>query len=309
MTSFILVLLVFAAVAFFIYALLSTVFSDEVVVKKSLKKLDAYEVQDLYTAEPMAKSFFERIIMPFYGRLSKVVKRMSPKGIEEQIKIKLIKAGNPDNMDVDRFLSLKALLVIVVAVLIVLLLSIKGISPLLVVLSVIIVACSYFIPDLWLGNLVENRQKKIRLALPDTLDLLTISVEAGLSFDIALAKVIKSHPGPLAEEFSRMLHEVQIGVSRKDALRSMAARVDVDELNNFITSIVQAETFGVSVGSILRVQASEMRLKRRQRAEEIAQKAPVKMVFPLILCIFPSIFVAVIGPGVIRIVTAFAARS
>ncbi|MBE0447460.1 MAG: type II secretion system F family protein [Actinobacteria bacterium] len=300
--------MVFVTVALLVYGLFATVFSDEVTVRKSLKRLDAYEVEDLYVAQPVAKPFFDRVILPFYGRLSSIVRRISPKEIEEQIKIKLIRAGSPKGMDVDRFLSLKALSAITAAALILVLLLIKGLSPSIVLLGLILVPASYFLPNLWLKSVIETRQKQIRLALPDTLDLLTISVEAGLGFDLALAKVVKNHPGPLAEEFSRTLHEVQVGVSRKDALKNLAERTDVDELRNFIMSIIQADIFGVSIGNVLRVQASEMRLKRKQRAEEIAQKAPVKIVFPLILCIFPSIFVVIIGPGVIRIITSLMGR-
>ncbi len=175
----------------------------------------------------------------------------------------------------------------------------------LLLFSLVLISAAYFAPDLWLRDLIQTREKNIRLALADTLDLLTISVEAGLGFDIALAKVIKNYPGPLAEEFSRMLHEVQVGVTRKDALKNLADRVNVDEVRNFVASIIQADTFGVSIGNVLRVQASESRLKRRQYAEEAAQKAPVKLVFPLIFCIFPALFVVLIGPGVIRIAATF----
>ena len=304
MLDTVLLSLIFGTVALLVYGVLASVFSDEVVVKKSLKKLDDYEIKDLFTAEPLAIPFFDRAVMPFYGRLSKLVRRFSPAEVEDNIKARLVKAGNPSDMDVDRFLSLKLLCALTATLVVVMMFVSKGFSPLLFLLSILIVPASFFIPDLWLRSLVEARQKKIRLALADTLDLLTISIEAGLGFDAALAKVVKNHPGPLAEEFSRMLHEVQIGVSRKEALRNLAERTDTDELSNFIASIIQADMLGVSIGNVLRVQASEMRLKRRQKAEEIAQKAPVKIVFPLILCIFPSIFVVIVGPGAIRIMTS-----
>jgi len=303
-----LVLTVFITVGLFAYGVLASVFSDEVVVKKSLQSLDAYEVNDLFTAQPVAKPFFDRVILPFFNYLSQISRRIIPQEIEESIKTRLARAGSPRGMGVDRFLSLKALSSILAAILVVVLMLIKGISPTLMLFGLVLVPASFFIPDLWLKNLIEKRQKQVQLALADTLDLLTISVEAGLGFDVALAKVVKNHPGPLAEEFSRMLHEVQVGVSRKDALKNMAERTDVDELRNFISSIIQADIFGVSIGNVLRVQASEMRLKRKQRAEEIAQKAPVKIVFPLILCIFPSIFVVIVGPGVIRIMTSLMGR-
>jgi len=300
--------MIFATVALLVYGLLSTVFSDEVVVKKGLKKLDAYEVKDLYVAEPMAKPFFDRVILPFYKRLSYVARRVSPKEVEDNIKSRLVQAGNPTDMDVDRFLSLRLIASLTATILLIAIIVLKGFSLIVLLIGVLLIPASYFLPDLWLRSLIDARQKKIRLALADTLDLLTISVEAGLGFDVALAKVIKNYPGPLAEEFSRVLHEMQVGVTRKDALKHLSERNDINELRSFVTSIIQADTFGVSIGNVLRVQSSEMRLKRKQRAEEIAQKAPVKIVFPLILCIFPAIFVVIIGPGIIRIASAFAGR-
>jgi tight adherence protein C len=137
------------------------------------------------------------------------------------------------------------------------------------------------------------------------LDMLTISVEAGLGFDQAMAKLVRNSTGPLAKEFARMLQEVQAGVERNQALRHMAQRADVSDLNAFITAIIQADVFGVSVSSVLRTQAKEMRLKRRQYAEEQAQKAPVKLVFPLILCILPATILVILGPAVVSIGRAF----
>jgi tight adherence protein C len=141
--------------------------------------------------------------------------------------------------------------------------------------------------------------------MPDTMDLLTISVEAGLGFDAALAHVRKKVPGPLSDEIGRMLHEMQLGVARVEAFRHLADRTDVEELKAFVLSMVQADTFGISVGKVLRAQAKELRMKRRQRAEEAAMKVPVKMLFPLIFCILPAMFIVMIGPGVIRIMRAF----
>lgn len=302
-----LVSMIFAAFALMAYGLLATVFSDEIVVRKSLKNLDAYETEDLYTAEPMAKPFMGRVVLATFQKLALLTRRVSPKDINKQISIKLARAGYPRNLDVDGFLALKALSAITVAALVVVLFLLKGYSPTRLLIGLALVPASFFLPDLWLNWVIEKRQKKIRRALDSTLDLLTISVEAGLGFDIALAKVIRNHPGPLSEEFARMLHEVQVGAARKDALRNLAERTDVDELGNFISSIIQADAFGVSIGNILRVQASEMRLKRRQRAEENANKVPVKIVFPLVFCIFPAFFVVLVGPGVIRIISSLGA--
>jgi tight adherence protein C len=154
---------------------------------------------------------------------------------------------------------------------------------------------------LWLRSRVASRQKTIARELPDMLDMLTISVEAGMGFDSALAKLVKNSRGPLAEEFGRVLQEVQAGASRKEGLRHLAERIDVPELRSFVASIVQADMFGVSIASVLRTQATELRLRRRQRAEEDAQRAPVKMVFPLIFCILPATMIVILGPAVVRI--------
>lgn len=164
-----------------------------------------------------------------------------------------------------------------------------------------IIPLSYFIPDIYMSGKISRRQGEIRKSLPNALDLLTISVEAGMGFDNALAKVAKNVKGSLGEELNKMLHEIQLGFSRKDAFRNLNRRTEVEDLNTFIVSMLQAETFGLSIGKVLRVQASEMRTKRRQRAEEAGAKAPVKLVFPLIFSLFPALMTVIIGPAVIRV--------
>jgi tight adherence protein C len=151
---------------------------------------------------------------------------------------------------------------------------------------------------------VEDRQREILRTLSDTLDLLTISVEAGLSLNASISQVVQNVPGVLSQEFARMLQEIQLGVPRSDAFRHLAERTDVDELNAFALAMIQADVFGVSIAGVLRTQAEQLRIKRRQRAEAKAQQIPVKIVFPLILCVLPSLFVVIIGPGAIRIVNS-----
>ena len=157
-------------------------------------------------------------------------------------------------------------------------------------------------PDSMLNRRVEERQREILRTLSDTLDLLTISVEAGLSLNAAIAQVVQNVPGVLSSEFARMLQEIQLGVPRSDAFRQLAERTDVDELNAFALAMIQADVFGVSIASVLRTQAEQLRIKRRQAAEAKAQQTPVKIVFPLILCILPALFVVIIGPGAIQII-------
>jgi tight adherence protein C len=174
-------------------------------------------------------------------------------------------------------------------------------GPLLLVGVVVLWGVSFMYPDVLVNRKIEDREKQISRKLPDILDLLVISVEAGLGFEQALDRTCTAVPGALSDEFRRMLHEIRIGATRADALRAMADRSDVAELRGFILAMLQADTFGVSISRLLRSQADEMRIKRRLRAQEKAQKAPVKMLFPLIFCIFPSLFTVILGPAVLQI--------
>jgi tight adherence protein C len=159
----------------------------------------------------------------------------------------------------------------------------------------------FFLPEFWLGRRIKKRQYQVLRATPDTLDLLTISVRAGLSFDGALAKVVEKVPGPLSDEFRRALAEVRVGKVRREALRDIVGRTEVPALTNFIGAIVQAEQLGVPIAKVLQVQSEQLRIERRQRAEEMAAKAPIKMLFPLVGCIFPSLFIVILGPAIILI--------
>ncbi len=220
---------------------------------------------------------------------------------------KLVEAGQPRDMTVDGLIALKVMaavggLIIALTLGVVFSFALSRV----VLLGAIVAAVGFFAPDAWLSRLIAARKKEIGLALPDILDMLTISVEAGLGFDAALTKVVKNFRGALAEEFFRFLQETHLGRSRRDAWKNLAERTNVPDVNSFVLSVLQADTFGISIGKVLRVQAEEMRTIRRQRAEEIAMKAPVKVVFPLVLCIFPALMVVVLGPAGIRIVRSLA---
>lgn len=252
--------------------------------------------------QELALPFYERAIKPFMTLLTHIARRVSPLGLVAGIKRRLTLAGNPRALDVDKFLAFKALCsLFVLAIAIVASVIQTSFSFRTLLGGGLLIIVAFFVPDIWLQSKIKDRQKAIRIALPDTLDLLTISVEAGLGFDSALSKVVGNTVGPLSEEFFRMLQEIQLGTPRSQAFRNLVERTDVTELNSFVIAMLQADIFGISVGKVLRVQAQEMRTKRRQRAEEIAMKAPVKIVFPLVLCIFPALLVVVLGPAAISI--------
>jgi tight adherence protein C len=264
---------------------------------------------DLRTKE-LTEPFFDRVVVPLVGDLGRAAKQITPLGMRQRIARKLVLAGSPAGMDADKVAALKVFGCIGGALVGFGLAALAG-APKMILISggVFGGLFCYLIPGAGLGQKAIHRQDAIRRALPDTIDLLTVSVEAGLGFDAAMAHVRKNVPGPLSDEIGRMLQEFQLGVPRSDALRSLSQRSDVEELRAFVLSIVQADIFGISIAKVLRAQARELRIKRRQRAEELAIKVPVKLLFPLIFCILPSMFVVLVGPGVVRIMQTFLGKS
>jgi tight adherence protein C len=269
-------------------------------VRESLRRLEGYQIQDVRDQEMLAP-ISERVVAPLLEGLSGVANRYTPQGYGEAVAQKLVHAGNPPNLNVDKVLVMKLLGLVSVVFWVPVLLMIGFNGMLLLVGIVVLWGGSFLYPDIRLNRMIEDRQKEISRKLPDILDLLVISVEAGLGFEQALDRTCTAVPGALSDEFRRMLHEIRIGATRADALRAMADRSDVPELRAFILAMLQADTFGVSISRLLRSQADEMRIKRRLQAQEKAQKAPVKMLFPLVFCIFPSIFVVILGPAMINI--------
>jgi tight adherence protein C len=237
------------------------------------------------------------------GWLRGLAVRLSPAGIGTTLQRRLDLAGNPSTWTPDRILAVKGLGLFVLGGLGALY-GVRAIG-LLVVGTGVGAAVGFFLPDILLYNAGIKRQQKIQQALPDALDMLTVCVEAGLGFDAALAQVARNTTGPLAAEFSRVLQEMQIGKSRSQALRASTERTTVPELRSFVSALIQAGELGITIADVLREQAKEMRLRRRQRAEEKAQKVPVKILFPLVFCLFPSMFVVIIGPGALSIVALF----
>jgi tight adherence protein C len=270
-------------------------------VRNSLRQLDGYQIQGVRDQE-MLQPVSERVLTPVVQNLVGFVNSKTPVGYAETVRQKLVFAGNPPNLDVDRILVCKLLGALSGALWLPLVFFGLGLSGWMGwALAGALWIGSFQGPDIILGRKIEDRRHAIAVQLPDILDLLTISVEAGLGFEQALERTTAAVPGVLSDEFRRMLQETRIGASRADALRALEARTDVPELRAFILAMLQADTFGVSIARILRMQAVDMRQRRRLKAQELAQKAPVKMLFPLILCIFPGVFVIVLYPAFTKI--------
>ena len=246
--------------------------------------------------------FFDRTMRPLMRRLSGVGARLTSRERLGRTETRLAEAGYPYGMRTVDFLGLKVVVAGATAGLLFLLFGIAlGAQSTGFILGLGGLILGFFIPDYWLSWKIRKRQKAILLAIPDSLDLLTISVKAGLGFDAALGKVVEKTFGPLSDEFRRALAEVRIGKPRRDALREMVARTNVPALASFISAIIQAEQLGVAIARVLEIQSEQLRIERRQRAEELAAKAPIKMLFPLIGCIFPSMFIVILGPALILI--------
>jgi tight adherence protein C len=244
----------------------------------------------------LQRSFHDRVLWPLVMACSRLVLRYTPHSAIEGYRRKLVLAGSPGGLDVRDFLGLKGLFTLglpaIYAVLSVLVLSVP--SPLVVIA---LAGLGFRMPDFWLSKRIKARQLAVQRALPDTLDLLTICVEAGLGFDAAIGRVVEKRDDELSREFGRVLTEMRMGRSRREALRSLSERTDVRDVNTFVGAIIQSEQLGVPISRVLHTQAEQMRMRRRQRAEEAAHKAPIKMLFPMVFLIFPSMFVVILGPA------------
>jgi tight adherence protein C len=274
---------------------------------RTLQALRAMELRpsDLRNRE-LARPATERLLRPLSTAALAVGRRCTPAGRREATRRRLAMAGSPGSWDEDRVLVAKVAGLAFGAVAGVAMLAVGLAWPLRLLVLAGLCALRYHVPNLVLANAVQRRQASLRRALPDSIDPLTICVEAGLGFDAALAQMSKNTTGPLADELYRTLQEVQLGRSRNEAMRNLAARCDVPELSAFVLAMVQADVFGVSVAGVLRIQAGRMRVKRRQLAEERAMKVPIKVLFPVLFCIFPALFVVILGPAIMRIAAIFA---
>jgi tight adherence protein C len=251
--------------------------------------------------------FSERVVRPVLLQLARLIMRLTPEGQTDVLQQRLDAAGNPPRLGVREFLGLRVLSAasgfLFAVVVYRLMLSVS--TPVAVICGLLVLLMGVILPDYLLQQAIGRRQYQIRKLLPDILDLLIVSVEAGLGFDGAMAKVVEKMKGPFPQELCRVLQEMQVGKARTPALKDMAARVQIQEVSTFVAAIYQADQLGVSMAKVLHVQADTMRVARSQRIREMAAKLPVKMLFPLVFFIFPAIFVIIIGPGVISIIYSF----
>ena len=271
--------------------------------RSTLRQLDDYQVENQRDQELLAP-LHERVLAPVVTGFSKLGGRFNPPDYVEGIRTKHVQAGIYSSDQVERFLATRILCFVLVPFWLSLMFLINplGLSGMLqLFVAGVGVAALAVGPNSRLNSKVQDRSRSIQRALPDVLDLLVISVEAGLGFEQAVDRVINNVPGDLSDEFARVLGETSAGASRSDSLRALQERVDLPEIRSFVLAMIQADKFGVSIGRVLRGQADEMRIKRRQLAQERAQKAPVKMLIPMVFCIFPALFVVILGPAMINI--------
>jgi len=260
---------------------------------------DSASLEEIELSQP----FSDRVVMPIMRRIGEMASRFTPQHAVDQTRKLLELAGNPGRMDASTFMVLHFVAAVLFGgIVFVLTLFSKTFSlPIKLLIVLVFTVLGYFFPDLWIRSKINGRQKSVRKAMPDALDLLTICVEAGLGFDAAMSKVNEKWDNELSLAFGRVIREIQLGKLRRDALRDMAEHLGIAEMTSFVAAVVQSEMLGVSMAKILRIQSDQMRMKRRQHAEEEAHKAPIKMIFPMGLFIFPSLMIVLLTPAALRL--------
>jgi tight adherence protein C len=246
--------------------------------------------------------FSQRVVVPILNTMAQFVARFTPQRTLETTRHNLELAGNPYNLTAAQFLVVRGVAAVVLGFVIGLLMTVTRTSwPQSVLYPLLSLTLGFFLPVLWLSSQVARRKNSVIKSLPDAMDLLTVCVEAGLGFDGAMQKITEKWKDDLAMAFARVLQEVRLGKTRREALRDMAERTDVPDITSFVAAIIQADQLGVSMAKVLRIQSDQMRVRRRQRAEEKAHQAPIKMLFPMVFLIFPSIYIVLLGPAVLMI--------
>lgn len=289
-----------SAVTLFIWGVFGMRESARNLIASNLQRGEVTDLREITLAKPTT----ERALQPLIAQLAQVVRRFTPTGALTSLEHRLVLAGRPTNWPIERVLAAKMLLGIVGIVIIAFRL-LTGPSPMAMLLTIGFASLLYFTPDVLVAARAQERQREILYALPDALDQMTICMEAGLGFEASMARASQTNSGPLAQEMVRTLQEIQVGIGRKEALRMFADRNNVADLKHFVTAVLQAEHYGVPTGQVLRNQATELRAKRRQRAEETARKLPLKLLFPLIVFVLPPLFIILVGPAAVQLIESF----
>ena len=298
------VLLVGGVVALVIIGRRTPRLTDEATLQARLEdftqKVEPVSLEKIELSQP----FTERVIYPFARKFGEFASKFTPQNALHNVSRSLELAGTPSSLDPTLFLSLQFVAAAIFGGLVVVIFtfgSMKWPAGRVFLLTVVFIAVGFYFPQLYLRSRINRRQKSVRHGMPDALDLLTICVEAGLGFDAAMSKVSEKWDNELSLAFARVIQEIQLGKLRREALRDMADRVDISEMTSFVAAVIQSEALGVSLAKVLRIQSDQMRIRRRQLAEEEAHKAPLKMLIPLGLLIFPSLLIVLLFPAAIRL--------
>ena len=303
--SYLLAALVFVIVFALVLLIYQITVNRQFSIKARLK-----EVRDSWMdggeEEPLSLPFRIRVLSPLAARVFNFFNRLLPANVVASVEKKLTQCGNPKGLKAVVFIPGIIVTALILFVLVFIIIFVFGFGLEKAILGALIaLIVSLLAPVLWLYTAVDKRIRTVELTLPDAIDLLVVSVEAGLGFDLALAKITERMKGPLADEFGRSLNEMKLGKGRQAALKDLSQRVGSSSLGSFLAMVIQGTQMGVTMGSILRIQSETMRRVRRQKAEEMAMKAPIKMVFPLVLCIFPALLIVILGPAILQFMKAF----
>lgn len=254
----------------------------------------------------LEQPFYDRVVKPMVAGITRAVGRLTPAQGMEKLRTQLVLAGNPYNMGTSEFMGARIMAMVVLGGTAFLITLLLGAPPLnMLIYPAVVALFGFLLPVFWLGGKVKKRQKVILKTLPDAIDLMTISVEAGLAFDGAMQRVAEKWDNALSHEFQRALSEMRVGKTKREALHEIVQRTGVADLSTFIASIVQADQLGVSISKVLKIQSEQMRVRRRQRAEEQAHKAPILMMIPMVFLVFPATYIVILGPAVPKMIAAF----
>jgi tight adherence protein C len=306
MMGILLLLFMFLSFTFLSYNLLTLKERREGNITRRLQYIKNQDEPDAPVDE-LSLSFKDRIIKPMLENIGKAMLKLAPHEMISNMEGKISMAGKPNNWGVKNWLGFQAFLIFGLPfIILIFYFQLRMDIKQFIMLAVCTALIGLLFPNMLLNSRIRGRQAEVSRSLPDIMDLLTVSVEAGLTFDSALSKVVEKMPGTLAHEFEIVLQEIKVGKSKKEALYQMADRVGVQDLRNFVSSVIQADQLGVSLGKVLRIQSDQIRQNRKQRISEKAMKAPVKMLIPMVIFIFPAIFIVLLGPVVLNLINTFA---